>query len=141
MTKTAKIIAILSALFILVGSFFKTLHWPGANVILVTGLGTGIIFLVLLIATFRGKGSGGFEQFTGIFAAVAIILVLMAFVFKTLHLAGAAKLIWVADVGILLSGIFFLIDGFLEKDPVKWALKFITAFFILILIAMIMLLA
>ena len=141
MTKTIKINAVVASVLFLIGSLFKTSHWPGADVILVAGIAGLIIFLVLLIVSLRGNKTGGMEQFTRIFAAVALIVVLLAFLFKTLHLAGAQKLLWIGDVGIFLSFVFFLIDGFLEKDPVKWALKFITAFFIVILIAMILLIS
>jgi hypothetical protein len=122
------------------GALFKMAHWPGANALLVTGISAGIILFILLIASFRGKGPGGFEKYTRVIAAATIILVLLAFLFKILHLAGAAKLIWIADIGILLSFLFFLVDSVLEKDPEKRYLKLIAAFFALILILMLMLL-
>ena len=138
MTNTIKINAVVATVLFLVGSFFKVSHWPGADVILVAGIAGLVIFLVLLIVSFRGSSAGGMEQFTRIFAAAALIVVLLAFLFKTLHLAGAQKLLWVGDVGIFLSFVFFLIDGFLEKDPVKWSLKFLAAIFILIMVILIM---
>lgn len=138
MTNTIKINAVVATVLFLIGSIFKTFHWPGADVILVAGIVGLVIFLVLLIVSFRGSSAGGMEQFARIFAAAALIVVLLAFLFKTLHLAGAQKLLWIGDVGIFLSFVFFLIDGFLEKDPVKWSLKFIAAIFILILVILIM---
>jgi hypothetical protein len=138
MTNTIKINALVASVLFLIGSFFKAFHWPGADVILVAGMAGLIIFLVLLIFSFRGNSTGGMEQFTRIFGAAALIVVLLAFLFKTLHLAGAQKLLWIGDVGIFLSFVFFLIDGFLEKDPVKWSLKFIAAIFILIIVILIM---
>lgn len=139
MTKTTKIIAIVAPVLFLLGAFFKMAHWPGADAILISGIAGLIVFLALLIGSFRKNSSGGLEQFSRIFAAAALIVVLLAVFFKVLHLAGAQILLWIADVGILLSFIFFLIDGFLEKDPLKWGMKFITAIFILILVMLIML--
>jgi len=137
MTNTIQINALVTSVLFLIGSFFAS-HWPGADVILVAGMAGLIIFLVLLIFSFRGNSTGGMEQFTRIFGAAALIVVLLAFLFKTLHLAGAQKLLWIGDVGIFLSFVFFLIDGFLKKDPVKWSLKFIAAIFILIIVILIM---
>ena len=131
MTKTIKSIAVASVLISLIGGLFKLSHWPGADVLLTTGFAAAILFLVLLLVSLRGKGAGGFEQFTGMFAAVVVIIVYLAFIFKLLHLAGAAKLIWVSDLGLLLACLFFLADGFLEKDHAKSGLKFLITFVIL----------
>jgi hypothetical protein len=74
-----------------------------------------------------------FERFNVIIASGVIIVSLLAFVFKVMHLQGAAILVWIADIGILVTGILFLIDGLMEKDGVKWSLKIIVVYFILIL--------
>ncbi len=140
MTKFLKGTALASSVILLMGAFFKRAHWYGANALMVTGIAAGIILFILLISSFRGKGPGGFEQYTRIIAAITIIVVLLAFLFKLLHLAGAAKVIWVADIGILLSFLFLIVDSVLEKDPAKQYLKLIAAFFALLLILMILLL-
>ena len=140
MTNILKGTAVASPVIILLGAFFKRAHWYGANALMITGIAAGIILFIFLIASFSRKDQGGFEKVTKIIAATTIILVLLAFLFKLLHLAGAAKVIWVADIGILLSSLFLLVDSVLEKDPAKRSLKLIAAFFALILILMLLLL-
>ena len=66
-------------------------------------------------------------------ASLVLIYALMAFMFKVLYLVGAAIVIWITVVGILLTAILSMIEGFLEKDPTKWRLKIITMYFILFL--------
>jgi hypothetical protein len=139
MTKTTKIIALVAAVLILIGTFFKTSHWPGANVIMAVGLATGIVLFLSLVAAFWKKLTTGFGQFNGIFTSIIIILALFAFTFKLLHWPGAGKLVWIADVGILLASASFLIDGLRDDDKYTSALKIIAGFFILILALVIVL--
>jgi hypothetical protein len=133
MTKTIKISALFAAILILIGTFFKTSHWPGANIIMVTGTAVGIFAFIMMISRFTGKLVTGFEQFNGIFASLAVILGLLTFVFKLLHWPGAGILVWIADIGIMLSAVFFLIDGIRDTDEYKSSLKLIAGFFILLL--------
>jgi len=58
-----------------------------------------------------------------------------------MHWPGAAKLIWVADIGIVLSGVLLLVDGIREKDPVRSMWKILMMFFILFLFLLILLVA
>lgn len=133
MIKTIKISAFIAALLFLIGTFFKTSHWPGASVLLVVGTVAGLLSFVAIISLLLGNLTSGFEQFNGISASLVLILSFFAFLFKSLHWPGAAKLIWIADIGILFSAVFFLVDGLREKDRLKYAFKLITGFFILLL--------
>jgi hypothetical protein len=139
MTRIIKASAIIAPVLLLAGTLFKTNHWPGANVILVVGAAAGILFMILLAGSSSGHIARGFAKFNSIFAVLAIIAGLTAFVFKVLHWQGAGILVWIADTGIILACIFYLADGLLEKDPVKRSLKFITTFFILLLVLIILL--
>ena len=139
MTKIIKINALVAPVLLLMGTYFKTSHWPGANTLLIVGSAAGILLFILLITSFFSKLFTGFERFNSIFASLALIIALLAFMFQVMHWPGAGKLIWIADIGILLTGTFFLIDGLREKDPAKWSLKFIVVFFILLLLLVIVL--
>jgi hypothetical protein len=133
MTKTIKITALVAAVLLLIGTFFKRSHWPGANIILTVDIAIGIILCILLIRSFAGKISTGFEQFNGIFASLALIIGLVTFVFKLLHWPGAAIMIMIADIALLLAGAFFLMDGLMERESPKLHLKILAGFFILFL--------
>jgi hypothetical protein len=56
-----------------------------------------------------------------------------------MHWPWANTLVWIADIGLLLAGISYLLDGLMEKDPVKWSLKFISMLFIFLLLLVIFL--
>jgi len=139
MTKTIKINAIIAPVLLITGTFLKTTHSPGANVVLVFGAAAGIMLFILLITSLAGKFPSRFEKFNGILASLTLIIALLAFIFKVMHWPGAAKLIWIADIGILLTGILFLVESWREKDPFKLSMKIITVFFILLLFLVIML--
>jgi hypothetical protein len=133
MTKTIKISALVAAILILVGTLFKTSHWPGANIITPVGAAAAIFTSLLILNVFLKKSTSGLEQFNGVFASLVIIIGLLTFTFKLLHWPGAGTMIWISDIGILLSSVFFLIDGIRDTDEYKSSLKIITGFFILLL--------
>ena len=139
MIKTIKITLIITTVLLLIGLFFKTMHWPGANIMLLCGTAAGILFFVTLLSGIPSKLSGGMEKLSVIFASLTLIVGLVAFLFKTLHWPGAGILIWIADIGLLFSTIAFLIDGLLEKELRIMGLKFIAAFFALLLLMIIIL--
>lgn len=139
MIKSIKVTSIIAAILLLVGSYFKTMHWPGANVLMIVGTITGILTFISLVVIIQPKLSGKLEKFSVIVASLALIVALLSFLFKTMHWQGAAILIWAADIGILLAAVTLLIDGLFEKENEKWSLKIIAAFFAIFLLLIIML--
>jgi len=139
MIKMIKIGALVAGILLTSGIIFKSQHLMGANVIFMAGVAAGVLTAILMISSFVGKLTSGLEKFNIIFSSLAIAVILLAFLFKIMHWPGAAKLIWAADIGIVLSGILFLIDGIREKDPVKSILKILAMFFILFLLMLIVL--
>jgi hypothetical protein len=81
----------ISAFLISTGIMFKTLHWPGANVLMVTGFAamllTAIITTMHLIKYMRNK-PGTFWLRSGAGVA-ALFLISAGFIFKTFHMPGA----------------------------------------------------
>lgn len=139
MDKSIKITSIIAAVLLLVGSYFKIMHWPGAHVLMIVGTITGILMFISLLVFIQSKLPGRLEKFSVIVASLTLMVALTAFLFKTMHWQGAAILIWAADIGILLSSVILLIDAFFEKDNGKWSLKIIAAFFAIFLLLIIML--
>lgn len=137
MIKIIKISALVSSILLASGIFFKSQHWMGANVIFIAGAVAGVLAAVLIISSYTGNLTSGLEKINIIFTSAAIVVVLLGFLFKIMHWPGAAKLIWIADIGLVISGVLFLVDGFKEKDPTKSILKIMTMFFILFLLMLI----
>ncbi len=141
MKKVIKVDAVLTVLLLLIGSLFKTNHWPGANILLTVGGITGVLLFVMLLYSFRKKQLSGIEIASIWVASVTLMFTFLAFTFKVLHLAGAGTIVWIADIGITLSVLIILIDMLMENEPVKLRLKAIALFFVLNLLMLILLLA
>jgi hypothetical protein len=98
----------LFALSTTAGAFFKVMHFPGANMMLFSGLlGLSFIFLpLLLINKFKDKVFNVMsEKLKWIFGTLSLMLILIGSTFKLLHLQGAAVIF---GLGMLSFGIIFL---------------------------------
>ena len=98
----------LFALSTTAGAFFKIMHFPGANIMLFSGLiGISFIFLpLLLINKFKDKVFNVMsEKLKWIFGTLSIMLILLGSLFKVLHLQGAAVIF---GSGMLIFGMLFL---------------------------------
>jgi hypothetical protein len=111
MKKTMIITGIASVSAFILGSFFKIMHWPGAGVLIVLGIGfTSLLFLPLLfILKTRDKSSTREKLITGISALVGILLCL-ATLFNIMHWPNGNGALWI--VAIALS-VFVLIPVYL----------------------------
>jgi len=137
MFKAIKISALVSFILLTSGLLFKNQHFLGANVIFILGVAAGVLASILIISTYLGKLTSGLEKFNIIFTSAVLAVVLLSFLFKIMYWPGAAKLIWVADIGIIISAVLFLVDGYFEKDRNKSILKILTMFFILFIFMLI----
>jgi len=138
MIKIIKISTLVATILLICGIIFKSQHLMGANAIFMAGVAAGVLSAAFMITSFAGKLTSGLEKFSIIFTSIAIAVVLLGFLFKVMHWPGAAKLIWIADIGIAISGVLFLIDGLRDKDPLKSGLKITAMFFMLFLLMLIM---
>lgn len=88
----------------IIGMLFKTLHWPGANVILLTSGVLAIVMLVILLITKPGPWSIQ-VRLPGMLIA-SVIAVLTGGLFKVMHWPGANFLLL---VGLTVCAMWFLI--------------------------------
>lgn len=91
-----------------VGAFFKIMHFPGASLLLFSGLmGLAIIFLPLLIFNkFKDKVFKVMsEKLKWIFGTLSLMLILVGSCLKVLHLPGAMLIL---GLGLLIFGILYL---------------------------------
>lgn len=91
----------ISVVGFIIGSFFKVMHWPGANVMLLLGIGlASLVFLPLLfILKTREANSRRDKMVLGVGTFFGI-LISLATLFKILHWPGANNM-WIASLGIL----------------------------------------
>ncbi|WP_375577959.1 hypothetical protein ABWH96_12995 [Marivirga tractuosa] len=98
----------LFALSTTAGAFFKVMHFPGANIMLFSGLlGISFIFLPLLLFNkFKDKVFKVMsEKLKWIFGTLSLMLILVGSSLRVLHLPGAMVLL---GLGMLTFGILFL---------------------------------
>lgn len=92
MKKTIFIIGFLSAFLLSSGIMFRTMHWPGANVMLVTSLSLVLITMVTVLLHLFSftKNQSTLFWFRSITGVVSIMLIASGFLFKMFHMPTAA---------------------------------------------------
>ncbi len=81
----------LAAFLLSTGTMFKTMHWPGASILLFSAFATlllTVIVTALHLARFLRNRSASF-WFRSVTGLTAIFLISLGFVFKTFHMPGA----------------------------------------------------
>lgn len=89
MKKATVIFGILTALFVVTGVFFKNLHWPGAAIALITGVGLFLTVFLILLTIQKCKGASGIEKTMHIIKHIAYMDLAVAVLFAINHYPGA----------------------------------------------------
>lgn len=106
MKKVVGISGIISALFVILGVFFKIQHWPGAGILLVTGLIITALFVFPAMAYLDVKnGQNTIHKLHALSGYISAILLSMATLFKIMHWPGFFELYY---PGIALLLLVFL---------------------------------
>lgn len=107
MNATMKISGYVSSLMILVSALFKIQHWPGANVLMLTGVFfLSVVFLPLLfILRFKSSEENNRSIVLSSIAFVSSLLICMGILFRVMHWPGARA--------IIITGCLLLILGYL----------------------------
>jgi hypothetical protein len=105
MNSTMKISGYVSSLMILVGSFFKLQHWPGANILILSGVFfLTVLFLPLLfILKFKSTEENNRSVVLSIIAFVASLLICIGILFRILHWPGA-RMMTIIGCSLLILG-------------------------------------
>lgn len=91
---------------VILGLLFRTLHWPGANVVLLTGAVLAAITLTVLLIQKPGPWNIRIQRPVWIFGEVVVVLTGMAF--KMMHWPGANLLLL---LGLATCAAWFLIPS------------------------------
>jgi len=107
MNSTMKISGYVSSLLILIGSFFKLQHWPGANIMILVGVFfLSTLFLPLLfILKFKSTEENNRSILLSIVGFVSSLAICIGILFRILHWPGARI--------IIVTGCCLLILGYL----------------------------
>lgn len=106
----------LISLFIaLLGGAFKLMHWPGANVCLITGLGT--LTIVHIIMGFDASIKSPQAKYINYARNFSIAVLLMGVLFYLMHWQGDKRMIYTGAAGLALSFVLpMLLPGSGEDD-------------------------
>ncbi len=120
MKQTTKLLGIISSSLILVGVIFKTLHWPGAGVILTLGIASfAAIYAILLFIDRQKSAKSSISKISNLFVLLAMILIPAGFLFKMMHWHGAGVIIYISNLALLLLIPIKYLQAAKEKDGVK----------------------
>ena len=105
MNSTMKISGYVSSLLILIGSFFKFQHWPGANVMIVVGVFfLATLFLpILFILKFKSTDENNRSIVLSIIGFISSLLICVGILFRILHWPGARMMIIIGCVLLILG--------------------------------------
>jgi len=96
MKKTMIISGATSVAMLIMGSFFKIMHWPGAGPLLVFGIGIlSLIFLPIMFALRVRESSRGLVKLVVGIGTLIGILLCMSTLFKIMHWPGAT-ILWIS---------------------------------------------
>jgi hypothetical protein len=105
MNSTMKISGYVSSMLILIGSFFKFQHWPGANVMIVVGVFfLATLFLpILFILKFKSTDENNRSIVLSIIGFISSLLICVGILFRILHWPGARMMIVIGCVLLILG--------------------------------------
>ncbi|HKK38480.1 MAG TPA: hypothetical protein VJ949_03635 [Cryomorphaceae bacterium] len=109
----------IGAVLISLGSLFKIMHWPSANILVISGMIAFLLFFVPLFALDRYKVEASramSAKIKIIVGSISAFLIGLSVVFKMMHLMGASILL-VLGVGLFTFGFLpFLFFSLYKKS-------------------------
>jgi hypothetical protein len=122
------IVNILTLVIIMLGGFFKTNHWEGANIMLLIGT---LLLMVTVIFAVKDLKLDGFPATITYLIAATLIFHFLGTIFKSLHWEGAGMLILIVYILTVITAIALI----LNRTEIKFSKQLlITLFLYLVLI-------
>ncbi|OIP02458.1 MAG: hypothetical protein AUJ98_01130 [Bacteroidetes bacterium CG2_30_33_31] len=122
--KTKKILNILAFVLVIVGVFFKALHYSGANAIIMLA---GLILIINLFAfCIKDNKAEGLGNGLNYLLVGTLALFIVGAIFKIMHYSGANILLNISYVLAILIPLILIF----QKDTTKISLQFIITFLI-----------
>lgn len=120
MKKVTWIIGLISTFLVLIGVFFKFQHWPGANICLVLGGGLfAALYSPLLFLDKSKVVKTGLDKYVNVSVMLIMSVVMLGFIFKSLHWPGAGVGIYVGHFLLIILIPVLIIRAVKETDTAK----------------------
>jgi hypothetical protein len=120
MKKITLSLGAVASCLLLIGILMKSLHWPGAAIIITVSVVLFAAFYSPLLLIDKNKfAQSGIQRFTNWCIMAAMSIISVAFLFKTLHWPGAGIGIYVGHIILLILIPIMYYRAANEKDEVK----------------------
>lgn len=97
-SKTASVVGTFAFSMVVLHILFKMLHWPGANLMMIVGLGSLSLVIFPILMKFKLHSASGFkEKFFHASWYISISFLILGYMFKLLHWP-AANLLFLTGV-------------------------------------------
>jgi len=135
MKKISRTLGVISIIVLAIGILFKLSHWQGASIIQNVGiLGLLAFFVVYLLIGIKPLTTS-LEKSVGVAGALTMCLILIAYLFKSMHWPGASILILISQLGLIVTSVLLIIDSIKETDQTKQSIKTLFAFMLVTITA------
>ena len=120
MKKSTFLTGLASTILLLIGVFMKTMHWPGAAVVLTVAIATfSIGYSVMLYLDKSSNAQKGTDKISNLMVLLTMIVVPVSFLFKAMHWPGAGIGIIAGHCSLIVLVLVLYIQGSGEPDEVK----------------------
>ncbi len=116
MKNTNNYIGTIGFIILLIGSIFKGMHYPGANILMTIGSFIGGIYFILSMFYKEKIDASSCALFTEYFLSITMFISVIAFLFKTAHWPGGNIMIGVSSIMFVIFAIAILLSVFRNKD-------------------------
>jgi hypothetical protein len=120
MKKITLLTGIIASIIILIGVIMKFLHWPGASIALVIGCSLfAILYAPLLFVEKNKVAKNGFQKFVNFIILLAMVTIVIGFLFKAMHWPGAGFGVHIGHVVLLVLIPLLFMKAKKEEEPIK----------------------
>jgi hypothetical protein len=120
MKKNTFRLGVISSAIFFISVFMKVLHWPGAQILMAAA---ALIFVfgysTMLYIDKNKLTTSNFQKTVNIISMLAMMIVMVCFIFKAMHWCGANIAIYVGHLCLLILIPILFIQGSEETDPVR----------------------
>ena len=120
MKKSTFLTGVASTILLLIGVLMKSLHWPGAGVVITLAVATFALgYAVLFFCDKNKTAQNAIEKLSNIMVMLTMIVVAASFLFKAMHWPGAGIGIYAGHFFLLAMIPILYVQGSRETDLVK----------------------
>jgi len=106
----------IGGLLMLISVFFKSLHYPGANILIITGSVLGITYFILSLFYKDSKSPSPCAVFAEYFVPITMIFFIASFVLKVQHWSGGSLLVSISTWMLTITSLALMLSVLTNKE-------------------------